>query len=286
MATQYPYYCPLCMEHFKDVLVSPCCGNYTCVQCCTDYLGTKGLAAGCASINALLLQLQLNITAAAADTASAGAGTGAGLRSSSAAIQCPQCLQDGYLPRKVELGEGVQIKNYATTPKVASRSRPRSDGGGKDTDSDDNGACAGVCGGCSRDSGKCAEGCSASPVPPRGQAVAGSSTPQQHPCHSPVRVGDSFEALKRKMRRFPGGPPAPDPSPAASAAAAATRTSTSSSGSSSSSNQQVEHVHLDPCTKAEAGAAHVQQFVLQCIQLALQSAAAPAPAAPCAAVCE
>jgi hypothetical protein len=40
----YKYYCPLCMEYFRDIFKSACCGNYTCVLCLTQYLGTKGIS--------------------------------------------------------------------------------------------------------------------------------------------------------------------------------------------------------------------------------------------------
>lgn len=39
----YPYYCPLCMEFFKDIIRSPCCGNYTCLLCCKGYLLRQGI---------------------------------------------------------------------------------------------------------------------------------------------------------------------------------------------------------------------------------------------------
>ena len=102
LVAQFPYYCPLCMEHFKDVLVSPCCGNYTCVQCCIEYLETKGLASpfsGPSTINDLLLQLQHMVAAAAAAAAGSGSGSGSSTttRAQKAAvatsISCPQCMQ-------------------------------------------------------------------------------------------------------------------------------------------------------------------------------------------------
>ena len=35
---QYKYYCPVCMSYFMDIMRSQCCGNYTCVECCAEYL--------------------------------------------------------------------------------------------------------------------------------------------------------------------------------------------------------------------------------------------------------
>lgn len=32
---KYKYYCPLCMRHFEDILVTPCCSNYICLECST-----------------------------------------------------------------------------------------------------------------------------------------------------------------------------------------------------------------------------------------------------------
>ena len=45
----FPYYCPLCMEFFKDILRSNCCGNYTCVQCCKGFLSSNGIEVCCLS---------------------------------------------------------------------------------------------------------------------------------------------------------------------------------------------------------------------------------------------
>ena len=40
-SASYPYYCPLCMRYFMSLLVSPCCGNYTCYGCAVAYLKSK-----------------------------------------------------------------------------------------------------------------------------------------------------------------------------------------------------------------------------------------------------
>ena len=86
-AVQYPYYCPLCMEHFADVLVASCCGNYNCIDCVVDYIATRNVGIDSAiPINEVLAHLkEYNDT-------------------NSAPISCPQCLQVGYCPKKVVLG--------------------------------------------------------------------------------------------------------------------------------------------------------------------------------------
>ena len=40
-SSSHPYYCPTCMCHFADALVSSCCGNYTCYECAVKYLRSK-----------------------------------------------------------------------------------------------------------------------------------------------------------------------------------------------------------------------------------------------------
>ena len=45
----YKYYCPICMNYFKSILKSTCCGNYICLSCCKSYLHSKHMEA--ASIN-------------------------------------------------------------------------------------------------------------------------------------------------------------------------------------------------------------------------------------------
>ena len=41
----YKYYCPICMNYFKSILKSSCCGNYICLTCCKSYLYSKHLEA-------------------------------------------------------------------------------------------------------------------------------------------------------------------------------------------------------------------------------------------------
>jgi hypothetical protein len=85
LMASYPYYCPLCMEHFSDILYTPqCCGNYICAQCCIDYIATQGIITNTGSINESLNKLQ---------------------RECNAQTMCPQCMTCPFLPAKVELGD-------------------------------------------------------------------------------------------------------------------------------------------------------------------------------------
>ena len=160
-ALEFPYYCPLCMEHFSDIFVSECCNNYTCLQCCIEYLGTQSIKSDSASINEVLGRVH------AKAKSSAGGSDGDGT-----ILQCPHCRQAGYCPSKVALGG--QVRNYATTP-CASKVRDIDEF----TPSFDSLSEFGVTTG------------SANLMP---LVMA--------PSHSPIRVGDSFDSLKRKMRHF------------------------------------------------------------------------------------
>src|SRR5688572_21598790 len=56
---EYPYYCPLCMEYFKDILRSKCCGNYMCFPCCLTYLQTRQIDVSRSLNAAKLLMMKL-----------------------------------------------------------------------------------------------------------------------------------------------------------------------------------------------------------------------------------
>ena len=166
-AREFPYYCPLCMEHYADVLVTPCCSNYTCVQCVLGYLDSRQLssaatgAAASGSINVALALLQrwsqpIHV---------------AGRKSEpeQPVLRCPQCTQPGFCPVKVVLGSCV--RSYSCSPKANGEARAA-----LFVDSEDD------------------------PV----SAFLGTPRRQGHgqaPI-SPVRVGASFTELKRKMRQF------------------------------------------------------------------------------------
>ncbi len=193
---QYPYYCPLCMEHFKDILVSPCCGNYTCIQCCIDYLDMQGITSESASINEVLERLQRMTGRSVSSQATVGSRqTSTNQKVLPKSIHCPQCMQNGFLPHKVKLGSNAAIRSYVTTPlRVSFNESPTTK---TDLDESENSA----------DNLYAKESCystrfgspsidgipSKSHVPPVLSAA---------PIHSPVKIGDSFEDLKRKMKRF------------------------------------------------------------------------------------
>lgn len=43
--SKFQYYCPLCMRHFQETLVVPCCNNYICFECTVEYLSSKSIEA-------------------------------------------------------------------------------------------------------------------------------------------------------------------------------------------------------------------------------------------------
>ena len=88
-AIEYPYYCPLCMEHFKDVLVAQCCGNYNCLRCVLSYLLVHGA----------ILDANMDINDVLTSLDKRGSGH---------PLECPHCLQPGYSPVKVILGQKVR----------------------------------------------------------------------------------------------------------------------------------------------------------------------------------
>jgi hypothetical protein len=134
-ANVYKYYCPLCMEHWKGVLKSRCCGNYACLRCTTDYLGSRGLVAE--SVNDIL---------------------GCPLLKT---VSCPHCFTTGFDPMIVAPNEVIRdysmngYKLAATGPNATLLSAPSS-----------------------------------------------AQAPRKKFITTPVKIGDSFEELKRKMLPF------------------------------------------------------------------------------------
>lgn len=114
---QYKYYCPICMNHYKDILKSSCCNNYICYPCTEGFLSSKRIEVD--SINDIIRASISNL-----------------------GISCPHCSTVGFNPRIVH--EQEQIRDYST----------------KD------------------------------------------HQPKPSTFRSPLRVGDSFEDLKRKMIMF------------------------------------------------------------------------------------
>lgn len=85
--SKYPYYCPLCMEHFQDILEAPCCGNYTCLPCCMTYIQSRGIIAN--DVNEMLAK-----------------------KSEMGGIACPHCNTDGFKPDVVAL-DNKKIRDYS-----------------------------------------------------------------------------------------------------------------------------------------------------------------------------
>jgi hypothetical protein len=114
---KYKYYCPICMNYFKDILRGQCCGNYTCLNCCKDYLAAHSLYMR--SVNEIIGCKSLKD------------------------IPCPNCASPGFDPRMVALVDGV--RDYSMKNDYVNILRIQS---------------------------------------------------------SPIRVGDSFDELKRKMIKY------------------------------------------------------------------------------------
>lgn len=117
-AHMYPYYCPLCMEFFRDILRSQCCGNYSCLRCVVEYLKTKGFIFNTASE---IVTESLNLER----------------------VWCPHCQTLGFSPLPVLLDGDVRDYSLSNDTSVSVLS-------------------------------------------------------------SPIRIGDSFDDLKRKIIRFGG----------------------------------------------------------------------------------
>lgn len=84
---QYKYYCPVCMSYFMDIMRSSCCGNYTCVECCAEYLNKHDCAVNCA--NDILSQAPFP-------------------------VDCPHCTTPNFSPALVHLSD--TIRDYHDTP--------------------------------------------------------------------------------------------------------------------------------------------------------------------------
>ena len=127
-ANTFKYYCPLCMEFYKSILKSnTCCGNYICLGCCIDYLGSRNLPASCCND---ILNAQTSLRG----------------------IPCPSCSTIGFSPALVLNEEAVRDYHFSD----AGSSTKRKPLGISNTNIN----------------------------------------------RSPVRIGDSFEELKRKMIPF------------------------------------------------------------------------------------
>lgn len=93
-ASRYPYYCPLCMEYYQDVLQSKCCGNYICFPCCATFVGSRGVQAD--DLNEALA------TCSEVDS-----------------LSCPHCGLAGFIPAPVALDGEVRDYSMGVAPAVA-----------------------------------------------------------------------------------------------------------------------------------------------------------------------
>jgi len=142
----YPYYCPLCMEYYKDVLRTHCCGNYVCKPCSTTFVESRGIEVG--SVNDLLMLHSNDMM--------------------QSLLSCPHCGSDTFKPSLVELTD-MNIRDY-------------SDNTNSNTAPSEQGRSATGVGSSTTGTGT-------------GTGIAGT--------FSPVKIGDSFEDLKRKMTYHP-----------------------------------------------------------------------------------
>ena len=93
-ASIFKYYCPLCMQYFKQIMKMKCCGNYMCVQCCKDYVERKGVH----------LAVHEGITHIE------------GRFISPNSIYCPHCQVSGFHPIGVSFEEAVRDYQLNSVP--------------------------------------------------------------------------------------------------------------------------------------------------------------------------
>lgn len=189
----YPFYCPLCMEHFADILSTPkCCGNYICVRCLKDYCATQGLEiVEGYSVNDVLFKLH-----EAGGMANPNGG----------GISCPQCMTAPYLPEKVAMSESrvpVSIKSYKDESAVPARvSTPMTNRVEEDDDDPATHSTPGSSEGIAFPRDDNGSGSRKKKVTPDRVSPEKEGNLAIETEYSPVRVGDSFEELKRKMIMF------------------------------------------------------------------------------------
>ena len=80
------------MRHFQNILVVNCCTNYICLECCLEFLGSKGIEAN--SLSDILSSYQYFEE-----------------------LPCPNCNSQGFKPAVVNSQD--TIKNYSFSPRVA-----------------------------------------------------------------------------------------------------------------------------------------------------------------------
>mmetsp|Transcript_20660 Transcript_20660/g.34594 ORF Transcript_20660/g.34594 Transcript_20660/m.34594 type:complete len:606 (-) Transcript_20660:598-2415(-) len=137
-ASVFKYYCPLCMQYFKEIMKSGCCGNYICVQCCREYLDTKNIHFGKRECHCIVqLEDKLRNMEAAKHT------------------PCPHCQVIDFRPSGVSIEEKVRDYFYTSNAYFVQQKQQQQHHSG--------------------------------------------TTGTSRNVTSPLRVGESFEDLKRKM---------------------------------------------------------------------------------------
>lgn len=123
----FKYYCPLCMQYYKIIAKTKCCGNSLCKHCIREYCATKRVSM---DLCADLMEMESRLMA-------------------SNSINCPHCQLQGFHIAYVGADDAVRDYTYTIPPPIV--------GNGQEYDLLQ---------------------------------------------HSPIRIGESFEGLKRKMIKF------------------------------------------------------------------------------------
>lgn len=123
----FKYYCPLCMQYYKIIAKTKCCGNSLCKQCIREYCATKRVTM---DLGADLVEMESRLMA-------------------SNSINCPHCQLQGF--HIAFVGADDVVRDYTYT------------------------------------------------IPP---VIVGNGLEYELMQHSPIRIGESFEGLKRKMIKF------------------------------------------------------------------------------------
>ena len=123
----FKYYCPLCMQYYKIIAKTKCCGNSLCKHCIREYCATKRVTM---DLGADLVEMENRLMA-------------------SNSINCPHCQLQGFHIAYVGADDAVRDYTYTIPPLII--------GNGQEYDLLQ---------------------------------------------YSPIRIGESFEGLKRKMIKF------------------------------------------------------------------------------------
>lgn len=123
----FKYYCPLCMQYYKIIAKTKCCGNSLCKHCIREYCATKRVTM---DLGADLVEMESRLMA-------------------SNSINCPHCQLQGF--HIAYVGVDDVVRDYTYT------------------------------------------------IPP---VMVGNGLEYELLQHSPIRIGESFDGLKRKMIKF------------------------------------------------------------------------------------